>query len=117
MKLNSTVKKKNTLRFGKENEIQKFIFPTEKKYFITSMKSFIKLDDDIKNWKDYMNIQELPDLCGNIIEKDDGIHLNGIKHISDTQWWKEVEKPLKSVKTKRKYHTIEYEFCYKVEKN
>lgn len=116
MKLNSIVKK-NTLRFGKENEMQKVIFSTEKKYFTTSMKSFVKLDDDIKNWKDYMKIQELPDLCGNIIEKDDGIHLNGIKYISDTQWWKEVEKPLKSVKIKRKYHTIEYEFCNKVEKN
>ena len=46
--------KKFILMFSKNNEIKKVLFSTEKDYFIiTSMKRFLKLDDDIKNWKNH----------------------------------------------------------------
>ena len=40
--------KKHTLRFGKEDEIQEVFFSPEKYYFITSMKSLVKLNDHIE---------------------------------------------------------------------
>ena len=77
------------------------------------MKSFIKLDDDITDWKNKRKIQELSEICRTIIEKgDDGIHLNKINYITDTFGWKEAEKILNAdiLKTKRKYHTNEFQF-------
>ena len=41
------------LRFSKNNEMKKVLFSTKKDYFITSMKCFLKLDDDKKNWKSH----------------------------------------------------------------
>ena len=88
-------------------EYKRFSFP-KKKYFVTSTKSFIKLNENIEKWKEYIKIQELFDICRDITEKiDDGIHLKEMKYITDTLGGKEEEKILKAVKTKRKYHTIE----------
>ena len=41
------------LKFSKNDEIKKAPFSSKKEYFITSMKCFLKLDSDIKNWKKY----------------------------------------------------------------
>lgn len=72
------------------------------------MKSFMKLDDDIKDWKNYVKTLELSDICRDIIDKDDdGIHINEIKFIADNLGWKEIVKALKTVKKTQKYHTIQ----------
>ena len=72
------------------------------------MKSFMKLDDDIKDWKNYIKILELSDICRDIIDKDDdGIHINEIKFITDNLGWKEIVKALKTVKKTQKYYTIQ----------
>ena len=38
-------------------EYKRFSFP-KKKYFVASTKSFIKLNENIEKWKEYIKIQE-----------------------------------------------------------
>ena len=82
------------------------------------MKSLVKLNDHIEEWKAHLKIQELSKICGEVIWKsDDGIHLNGIKNITKALGWKEEQKILKAVKTSWKHHNIEHQFYDVVEKN
>ena len=76
------------------------------------MKCFIKSDDDIADWKEHKKIQKLLEICKTIIDKgiNVGFNLNEINYIKDTCRWKEVEKTLDVVKTKRKFYTDEFQF-------
>lgn len=50
------------LKVGKKVKLKKLFFSTEKGYYITSIKTFIKLgyDNDIKEWQNYKEIENLP---------------------------------------------------------
>ena len=48
--------KKNVLRFGEKDEMQKVLFSSDIDYFLSRMKSFT-LDDDITDWKYYKKIK------------------------------------------------------------
>ena len=76
------------------------------------MKGFLKLDNDIKNWKKYKKIQHLSEICKIVIDQgiDVGFNLNEINYITDTLGWKEVEKTINIVKSKRKFYTNEFQF-------
>lgn len=58
-----TIRKKTMFKFSKKDEINNILFTSDKDYFITSMKYFTKLDDDLigrkeskKNPKTIQNI-------------------------------------------------------------
>ena len=54
-----------------------------------------------------MKIQKLPQIFKAIIDKgiDVGFNLNKISYITDTHGWKEIEKTINIVKTRRKLYT------------
>ena len=63
-------------RISKNNEIKKVLFFIEKDYFFTSMKCFLKLDDDIKSWKNHKKNLKLSKICKAIIDKSIGVGFN-----------------------------------------
>ena len=93
-------KKRFTLRFSKNNETKKVPFSTKKDYFITI------------TMKKHMKIQKLPQIFKAIIDKgiDVGFNLNKISYITDTRGWKEIEKTINIVKTRRKLYTNKTQF-------
>ena len=63
------IKKDLFKKFCKNDEIKKVLFSSKKEYFITSEKCFLKLDNDIKNWKKYDKIKKLSEICKIIINQ------------------------------------------------
>ena len=53
------------------------LFSSEKQYFITSIKCFLKLDNDIKkNRKSVQKIQKLSEICKIIIDQSINMSFN-----------------------------------------
>ena len=76
------------------------------------MKCFLKLDDDIKSWKNHKKNLKLSKIWKAIIDKSIGVgfNLNEIGYITNTRGQKEVEKTINIVKTRRKLYTNKTQF-------
>ena len=78
--------KKFVLQFTKNDKIKKVLFCTNKEYFITSMKCFIKFYVDLTDWKEYRKIKKLSETCRTTLNKGTGVgfNLNKSDHKTDT---------------------------------
>ena len=52
-----------SLNFRENENIEQIYFSLEKKYFITNLKDFLKIETEVEKWNNYGKIIELSNLC------------------------------------------------------
>ena len=52
-----------SLNFRENENIEQIYFSLEKKYFITNLKDFLKIETQVEKWNNYGKIIELSNLC------------------------------------------------------